>query len=358
MKICLFGAYTQNDTRTIIIKKGLIKNRVKVLECNTNVKYKFWLRYPLLLLKYIRYWRKHDFFFVPAFRHKDVPLAKILSIATRKPLIFDPLVSRYETLVLDWKKFSENTLQARWNFNLDKIAFKMANVILCDTHAHLKYYHEKFLIPQKKLICIPVGVDEDIFYPRDEKSKKDYFLVQFYGSYLPLHGIEHIVQAAKIVQEKDKEVKFELIGTGRTFPRIKELIEKLKVKNIILRPEWIPFNRLPALIAQADICLGVFSNEEKARRVVPNKIFQTLAMKKPVITAETEAIKEFFEHQKHLFLSRAGDSSSLASAILELKKNEKLRNKIAENGYKIIEEKFTTLSIGKNLKKILQETFE
>jgi glycosyltransferase involved in cell wall biosynthesis len=339
------------------VKEGLIKNKIKILECNTNVKYKFWLRYPSLFLKYIKYWGKHDFFFVPAFRHKDIPVAKFLSFITKKPIIFDPLVSRYETIVLDWKKLKKNSLQAKWNYIIDKIAFQMADLILSDTSIHTKYYSQEFGIPIEKMRCVPVGVDENIFYPRENRIKKDFFLIQFFGSFLPLHGIEYIVEAANIIQKEDEKIKFELIGTGRTFPKIKGLIEKFRIKNIILKGEWVNINTLPNLIARADICLGIFSKEEKANRVIPNKIFQTLSMRKPVITGETEAIKEIFEHKKHLFLCRAGDGVSLASAILELKNNKKLRDKIANNGYLLIQEKFTTEHIGKILKIIIEETF-
>jgi len=358
MKICLFGAYAKDDTRTNIVKKGLLKNKVEIIECNTNVKYKFWLRYPILLVKYLRYWRKHDYFFVPAFRHKDIPLAKILSLLTRKPLIFDPLVSRYETIVLDWGKLKKNSLQAKWNYIIDKISFKMGDLILSDTLCHIKYYNEEFNVPIEKIKCLPVGVDENIFYPRKTGVKKDFFLVQFFGSFLPLHGIEYIVEAAHLIQEKDKKIKFELIGSGRTLPKIKELIEKKNIKNIILEGKWVDTYKLPDLIEKADICLGIFSKGEKANRVIPNKIYQSLGMKKPVITAETDAIKEIFEHKKNIFLCKAEDGSSLASAILELKNDIKLREKIAENGYLLISNNFTTKHIGEKVKTIIEKYFQ
>ncbi|MCP2519381.1 glycosyltransferase [Candidatus Aminicenantes bacterium AC-335-A11] len=358
MKICLFGAYAQDDTRTTIIKKGLKKNGIEIIECFTNVKYKFWLRYPVLFAKYLKFFKKHDYFLVPAFRHKDIPLAKFLSLITKKPLIFDPLVSRYETIVLDWRKLKKGSLQAKWNYLIDKISFKMSDLILSDTLNHIKYYYEEFNVPFEKMNCLPVGVDESIFYPREDRIKKHFFLVQFFGSFLPLHGIEYIVEAAHIVQKKDNQIKFELIGSGRTLPKIKELIEKKNVNNIILKGKWVDVYELPDLIAKADICLGVFSKGEKANRVIPNKIYQSLAMKKPLITAETDAIKEIFEHKKHLFLCKPGDGNSLACAILELKNDSRLRKKIAENGYQFVFRNFTTEQIGKKFKEIIENTFQ
>lgn len=355
MKVCFFGAYEPDYTRNTIIKKGLIKNSVKVVECITSSRPKFWLRYLFLFLKYLKIWGKHDIFFVPAFRHKDVPLAKFLSSLTKKPLVFDPLVSRYETKVFDWGKAGKNSFQAKWNFEIDRLSFRIAHRVLADTMSHADYYEKKFGIDRKKISIVPVGVEEDIFVSLPKKENN--FLVQFYGSYLPLHGIEYIVQAAKIIESKEKDIKFELIGSGQVFPQIHSLVMNLKLNNLKLR-EKVPFGNLPAEIARAEICLGIFGNTEKAKRVVPNKVYQCLSMKKPVITGKTPAILEFFEDEENILLCEVANAESLAEAILKLKNDVNLRERIAENGYQLIKERFTALAIGKIIKDTLKEIIE
>ncbi len=353
MKVCFFGAYDSDYTRNVIIRKGLIRNDVEVIECITSSRPKFWLRYPILFGKYLKIWRKHDIFFVPAFRHKDVPLARFLSFLTRKPLVFDPLISRYETMIFDWGKARKNSFQAKWNYEIDRISFKFAHKILADTLTHAGYYEKKFGVAKEKIEIIPVGVDEDIFFPLPKKENS--FLVQFYGSYLPLHGVEYIVQAAKIIDARDRKIKFELIGSGQTFPKVQRLINSLRLNNVDLK-DRIPFPGLPAEIAQADICLGIFGNTEKARRVVPNKVYQCLSMKKPVVTGKTPAILEFFEDGENILLCEMADAGSLAEAIMRLKNNSKLREKIAQNGYNLMVAKFIVSLIGKKVKEVLEET--
>ncbi|NIM03270.1 glycosyltransferase [bacterium] len=361
MRVCFFGGYNPGYIRNVIIKQGLIKNGVEVVECRTKSKFRFWLRYPILFFQHLKFFLvKYDFIFVPAFRHKDVPLAKLIGLLTNKPVVFDPFVSRYETKVVDQKKVPPYSMQGRHNFRIDKWSFKLADIILTDTLAHADYYARKFGIERSKFSRVPVGVPDDfpsLYKIRKEKEnrKESNFLVQFYGSFLPLQGIEYIVRAARIIAEKDRAIHFELIGSGQTFPMIRRLVEELKLQNIILR-DWIPFKELPEAVSHADVCLGIFGNTEKALRVVPNKVFQCLSLEKPVITGKTPAIVEYFEDRENILLCEVANAHSLAEAIILLKDNEELRRKIARNGYKLIQEKFTSELIGREFKKILTKT--
>lgn len=358
MRVCFFGGYNPKYIRNVIIKEGLIKNGVEIVECHTKSKFKFWVRYPILLFQHLKFFfKRYDFIFVPAFRHKDVPLAKFIGLLTNRLVIFDPLVSRYETKVLDRKRVKPYSFQAKYNFNIDRLSLKLADIVVVDTLTHQDYYSKKFNIDKRKFRRVPVGVLDRVFCRdkvdcNDVGRKESNFLVQFFGSFLPLQGIDYILGAARIVGTMDKTIHFELIGSGETLPMVRKLLEKFKLENTILR-NWVPFNELPKIICRADICLGIFGNTEKAMRVVPNKVFQCLSLRKPVVTGRTPAILEFFVDRQNIFLCQPADGESLARAIMVLKEDEELRARIAENGYRLIQENFTSRIIGKQVKEIL-----
>ncbi len=123
---------------------------------------------------------------------------------------------------------------------------------------------------------------------------------------------------------------------------------------MILR-DWIPFKELLEAVSYADVCLGIFGDTEKAFRIVPNKVFQCLSLEKPVITGRTPAITEYFVDKEDIFLCEAANAESLAEAIMLLKNNERLREKIARNGYRSIQENFTSETIGRQIRKILSK---
>lgn len=356
MRLSFFGAYDRDYPRNTVIRKGLRQKGVDVCECGLRSRYKFWMRYPLLFFRFILSCSKRSFFFVPEFGQKDVPLAKFLSLLTSRKIIFDPLAPRYETKITDWKRKPPDSWQARWNFAIDSRAFAFSDLILADTQAHKDYYCREYGIPSDKVEILPVGYDDELYRPNLAAEKGGRFTVLFYGSFLPLHGADAVVQAAKIVSKEDPSIKFNLTGSGQTYPRVRALAEELHLKNIQFE-DWLPQEELPQRIASADICLGIFGKTEKAARVVPHKIYQSMGSGKPVITARTPAVEEFFTHRENIFLVPDPYPENLAQAILELKRDKDLREKIAEGGYQLVCRKYSPAAIGRTLIRIIEKKF-
>jgi len=347
MDICFFGAYEFDYPRVAVIRKGLRRCGAGIFECRMPPGRKFWLRYPLLVLRYLRLRRSHDAFFVPQFCHKDVPLVKLLAFLTSRTVIFDPLASRYETKILDRRVKSVDSPSAWWNRMIDMVSLRLPDWILADTEAHKSYYCSEFGVPESKVIVLPVGFDDDLFKPRSRVENSD-FRVLFFGSFLPLHGVDVIIRAAKIVSETDPGIRFELVGSGQTHAEAQALVSELNAENVFFR-SWCSLGDFPAMIARADICLGIFGHTEKARRVVPHKVYQAMAMRKPVISARTPALEEIFQHERDLVFCREPLTENLARSVLELRSNPQLRKDIAENGMRTVWDHYAPAALGMRL---------
>ena len=155
--------------------------------------------------------------------------------------------------------------------------------------------------------------------------------------------------------QNQKDVLFKLIGSGRTFNLVKNLSERLRLKNVSFLTKWTPYQQLPNHIAKADLCLGIFGDTPKAKRVIPNKAFESLAMGKPLITGDSSATREALTHMEDCVSCKMASPKAIEESILLLKDDEYLRKKIARNGYRLFKEKFTPKVIGKELKKYLNE---
>ena len=356
LKVCYFGAYDHNYPRNQIIRQGLMLNDVQVIECNVSQEIRTWRKYLLLFREYLRSCQDCDFIAVAEFGQSLVPLAWLLSKVTRKHLIFDALTSLYDSNVSDRRIVRAKSVRALHYYFLDKLALSLADRILVDTKRHGDYFATRFSVKPSKIRVVPVGVNDDQFYPRRISKEKDCCLIQFYGTFIPLHGVQYIVKAAKIL-EKCPDIKIELIGRGQTFEDAHALAQQLRLRNLSFI-EPVPPTELPLLIARADICLGIFGGTGKAHRVIPNKVYQSLAMRKPVITGDSPAIREVFRDEEHLLLCKMADPESLAEAILRLKDDDTLRDKIASNGYKLVKEQYTPKIIGKRLKDFLETLSE
>jgi glycosyltransferase involved in cell wall biosynthesis len=365
MDVLFFGAYNPEYPRNVVLRRGLELNGVEVSECRVRPGPKFWLRYPLLVSRLARLSRKAastpKFLFVPEFAQKDVPLARLVGRLTERPVVFDPLASRYETKILDWKRKPEGSPSARWNRAIDRWAFRGADLVLSDTRTHKDYYCREFEVAPEKIAVVPVGFDDRIF-PRSLANRRTEtsgpsgpFTVLFFGSFLPLHGVDTVVESARRVDRTDKSVRFRFIGSGQTHDYVRALASGYGLDNVDFEG-WLSQPNLARRVAErADVCLGIFGRTEKAGRVVPHKVFQAMALGKAVITARTPAAEEFFIHRQNIFLCAREDPDSLAEAILELKGDDGLRGKMAREGFDLAWKKYQPREIGFALKKILEK---
>jgi glycosyltransferase involved in cell wall biosynthesis len=179
--------------------------------------------------------------------------------------------------------------------------------------------------------------------------------VVYFGQYIPLHGVNYIVEAAKLLEEHP-DIRFELVGDGQTYLEAASLGERLQVQNVTFRRTWLsPEDLIAEHIIPADVCLGVFGDSPKARRVVPIKVFVALALGKPVITEDSPAAREVLIHGTDAILCEMANPQALAQAILLLKRDRPLREKIAKQGYLSFQNKFSSRVIGATVKSYLDE---
>lgn len=293
---------------------------------------------------------RYDLIFIGFYGHIMMLPVGLLA---RRPVLFDAFVSTYDTLSEDRKTFTPASMRGRLAFWLDRHASLLARRVLLDTHLHGEYFRDNFSLPEGLIRVLPVGCNEDLFYPRPLPAKSAVTNILYYTSYLPLHGVDVVIQAAAMLQAE--RLQFCLIGDGQTYRQVRELAERLQVQNVqFLNP--VPLESLPGEIAAADICLGGhFGVSEKAGRVVPGKVYQVLAMQRPLIATSTPANLELLRHGESAYLCPPGNPEALAEGILILHCNPSLRQEIAAGGRAVYQEKCREAYITERLREIAEE---
>jgi glycosyltransferase involved in cell wall biosynthesis len=354
MIVCYLGPFNPDSPRNRVIVKGLLKNDVKLIQCNA-VSHNQVVN-CLKLLKNLK--MDYDIMMLGARGdYYGQPLVPIVKSITRKPVVFDAMITLYETEVVDRKIVNAHSLKAQFWYLLDYAALHKADLVLTDTLVHARRYSYDYRVGLEKFRQVPIGSDDDVFYPRETKVASDVFCVMFWGSFVPLQGVKYILEAAKLL-EQYSDIKFELRGFGQTYLENLMLAKKLDLKNVIFNCSWIPYDDFPNCIAKADLCLGIFGETEKAKLVIPTKAVDTLAMQKPLITGDSIAAREVLSHGENSFLVPMCSPHAIAEAIFILKQDKQLRNKIALNGNRLFTEKFSPKAIGKNLKFELEQLVE
>lgn len=269
-----------------------------------------------------------DLLFVGYPGHLDMPWLGLVARLRGVPVVFDMFISLYDTVALDRRLVPATSWTARLLAAIDRLACRSADMVLTDTPPDAEFLSALSGVPSSRIRVQWVGAEESLFHPRPVEAESRRVL--FYGTYIPLHGIDTIVRAAKLLEGDGVSIR--LIGSGQERRSVEGLVCDLGVVNVeLLDP--VPLGSLPHEIASAAVCLGIFGTTSKASRVVPNKVFQAVAMARPVVTADSSAIRAAFEPGEIVTVP-PGDPIALAAAIRELLEDPERANRVAEAGYR------------------------
>ena len=339
LRILAWGAADLGKPRTRITLAGLKKRGVLIDEIFADIwsgiddksqirglhrKLKIFWRlitaYPSLIWRYCRA-PKHDIVFVPYLGVFDVILLWPFAKMRGAHITWDAFLSLYDTVVEDRKLAAKGGLVAKTIWVLEKLASLAADTIALDTKAHAEYFHEQYRANRSKLTSYWVGAEASFFAtPKTLENPIDRkFRILFYGQFIPLHGIDHIIEAARACDDPDAE--WIMIGRGQEEARIRSLLAENPAPKLEWI-DWVDYDDLPAQIARADVCLGVFGASQKAARVIPNKVFQIIASRKALITMDGPGAREIFSARHNgLWLVPPADSDAILRAVKSAKES-------------------------------------
>ncbi|HEU0336715.1 MAG TPA: glycosyltransferase family 4 protein [Gaiellaceae bacterium] len=276
--------------------------------------------------------------------HFDMPAAR--RIARRRPLVFNPLVSLEDTLVGDRARYRPGTPGASVLRQIDRIAFRRADLVVADTVQHARFFASRYELPAERLEVCLLGADDALFRPGWQPPGS--FHVLFVGKLIPLHGLETILAAAALAPE----LAFRVVGSGQLDAMLDE-----RPPNVEWVP-WIEYEDLPAAYQSAGCALGIFGTSDKARRVIPNKAYQALACGAPLITGDTPAARELLADGRDALLVPTGDPAALAAAVRRLAAEPALARQLADAGRRTYEQAASEAVLGRRWRGLLEQLVE
>jgi len=350
VKVAFFGAFDPSYPRNVVLQEGLEAVGVSVARIAVAPGTPALLREARLVARWAPAAASLDALLVPAFGHRDVPLATALGRVSALPVLFDPLVSRWDTQVGDLGRAGARSFAA-WRLRFsDRLALSLADLVLCDTWEHGDFFSAEYGVPRSKLCRVPVGADRLAFRGGEAARPPRVagpLRITYIGGFLPLHGVETAVEAAAILEARHgpRFARFTLIGDGMTAPRAERDMAAWGLRSVRRLPR-VPYADALAALSRADVALGIFGTTPKAGRVVPHKVYQSMALGVPTITRRSRAIAEFFREGEHLVLVPAGDAAALAKAVEELAGDPARGARIGDSGRASVKEQTSPERIG------------
>lgn len=349
MKVCYFGNYDPDYPRNRVLFLGLQKNGVEVMECRTRLRGA--RKFYELFKKHKKLAGRYDVMLVGFSGYSMMWFARLIC---RKPIVFDAFVSLYLTNVEDRRAYRPKSLRARYYAFLDRFSCRLASLVLLDTQAQIDYFIQRYRLPAGKFVRIFVGADDSVYFPTTHYSPPTPFLVHWHGHIVPFHGLSTVLEAAKMLQN-ETGIRFRVITRFNSpYQAAKAQAAGRGLNNLEFLPEQSA-KQLAVLLNEAEVCLGIFGDNLKARTVIPNKIFEAVACAKPVITARHEGLLELFTSGQNILLVPPSDAGALAQAILKLRSDIELRSRLSRHAAELYHARLTPAVLGKELKDLLTQ---
>lgn len=205
---------------------------------------------------------------------------------------------------------------------------------------------ERIGIEGKKIWVISNTVDlKEISQGQENGSE---FTIVYTGGFGPHRGLELPIKAMPKVIEKIPEAKLILVGDGSNMDDLKKLTSELGLEKNVEFPGWVDGESLKRYVRKAHVCIIPHKVSEHTNTTIPNKIFEYMAFKKPVIVTNARPMERIIRETNAGFVVKDDDYNAVADHIIKLHEPS-LRKALGENGRKAIIEKYNWSLTSKEL---------
>lgn len=194
------------------------------------------------------------------------------------------------------------------------------------------------------------AVDGDMFcYDKNIEKKND---ILFVGRLIPIKGVNYILEALKILKEKyNFNPNFSIIGQGPYEEELKKLTKELGLESNVSFLGLVSQEKLIEMYQTSKI--AVLPSFEKEG--IMSTLLEAASCHTPSITTRGTSMEEFAKKDENALLVNPKDSNDIAEKIYKLLTNEELYNKISNNAYNEVNEKYSWLGKCKELIELYKE---
>lgn len=222
---------------------------------------------------------------------------------------------------------------------IEKLIHKNSDEIIAINELLLEY-SIRMGAPRDKTVLIRAGVEVNLFkFNREARNlfrqkyrfKEDDIVLFFMGWLYMFSGLKETIE--QIVSVNNQSVKLFILGEGDLKEVLLTLISKYDLENKVIIHEWINYRELPEYVSMADICILPAYENEIMNDIVPIKLYEYMALNKPVISTLLGGIyKEFGKNNGVVYINK---SSEVIEKAIELK-NKKMIDDLGEKAHQFV----------------------
>ena len=200
-------------------------------------------------------------------------------------------------------------------------------------------------VPRAKMFFIPNGIDP-AFWQSDARPAvraslsvaEDVVLVCYVGTIGMAHGLGTVLDAAAMM--KDAAVRFLIVGDGAELARLKDVASARHLTNVEFLG-LVSRDRVPPILAAADIVLVTLKPAAVFKTVLPSKMFEAMVARRPIVLGVDGEARLVLERASAGIAFPPGDATALAGAIARLADDPSARAAMGEAGGTYVEREFS-----------------
>jgi len=244
----------------------------------------------------------------------------------------------------------KSKLLLKLSYNLESLLYRKSVLVTCQTQGIVKNIINRF--PKVTTYWLPNGIDFKYhktnsvinkLRARLNLSKNDFVLV-YAGVMGYAQGLETVIVAAEALKAQS-EIKFLLIGDGPEKTKLIKLAQNKELRNLVFLPHK-PRNEVLRIISACDSYIVPLKKNELFMSAIPSKLFEPLAMGKPILLGvDGEARQLFIERGNCGLFFEPENAAELTQCINVLVNNKSLAKEMGEKGRQFVTEHFDRQNI-------------
>jgi len=262
-----------------------------------------------------------------------------------------PFLHMFHTLGLMKNRIarSPQEIEGEYRIQGEKKVISIANRIIAATLAEKSQLEFLYETPSSKIAVIPPGVDTRHFYPIPKDEAKEVVgipekthTILFVGRIEPLKGIDNLIQAISIIQKRGELqcCPHDLVIIGgepnakpeemnAEMARLQDMVETLQIENFVIFLGKQDQQMLPYYYSAAEVVV-MPSHYESFGMVA----LEAMACGTPVVASQVGGLAFLVRDGETGFVVPGNDVQALANRLVELIKNQELRNKLGNQSTK------------------------
>lgn len=231
----------------------------------------------------------------------------------------------------------------------------LSDVIICPSNV-TRDYIASLGLNRKLVTVIPNGVSASDFSPSPIPGRGARVPVLLYiGTLADWQGLDVVVKALPKILEQ-QPIRLQIVGRGRSRQRklLAKQIRKLGIEEHVTVQPAVPHHEIPALIAEADICVAPLGLNDRnvTQGACPIKVLEYMAAGRPLLASNMPIVRELVREDVDALLFSPSDPEDLARQSIALLNDFELSKRLAGSASKRALTKFTWRESQKKLIKV------